>query len=100
MVWVLELSTLLSIEVIINLLSGKVSCMEVNRKFPLALDLLGKGLPSGVTLNNYSPILPPSVSTNITSTSSFLQYTSSDSTPNSLWKGTRSDNIVVKGYYF
>jgi len=79
--YVLGLSTLLSVEVAINLISQELSCMELDRKIPLTLDLPSKGLPNGTTLNKYSPFISPCVLINITSNASLLRYTSLDCTP-------------------
>ena len=73
--------------------------MEFCRKFILTLDPPGEGLPNLSTLNKYPPFILPDVSINITSITSLLQYTSPDGTLNSLWKGTLSDNIVVKDHF-
>ena len=96
---IMGLHTLLSIGAAINLLYGERSCSELNRKFPLTLDPPNKDLPGGTTLNKYSPFTLPSVSTNITSTTSLLQYISFDDASNLLWKSISSDNIVVKDHF-
>ena len=96
---VLGLPTLLSIGVAIILLSRENSYTELNRKFPLTLDPPNKCLPDGTTLNKYSPLIQPEVSTNITSTTSLFQYTYSDGTPNPLRKDIPSEKIVVKEHF-
>ena len=53
----LGLPTPLSMETSINLLSGKISCIWLNRKFLLTLYPPGKELPNGTTLNKYSPFI-------------------------------------------
>ena len=90
---VLGLPTLLSIGADIYLLSGELMCTELDRTFPLTLHPPGTGLPAGATLNRYSSSIPPSVLTNITSTTSLVQYTSSDGF-------ILSDYIFVKDQFF
>ena len=97
---ILGLSILLTFGVAINLVSGELFCTEINRKFLLTLYPSGKGLLDGTTLNKYSPFSPPGNFTNITSTTSLLQYTFVDGVLNPLSKGTPSNNIVVKDSFY
>ena len=83
----------------INLISEELACTELDRTFPLTLDPPSKGLPDGAILIRHSSSIPPGVSKNLTSATSLVQYTPSDGSPNSLWKGTPSDNIVTKDFF-
>ena len=62
---VLGLPTLLERGADINLVKGLLSCIELNRDFPLELQPPGKGLAAGASLNHYSPTFPVSVPSNI-----------------------------------
>ena len=58
----------------IGLVSGSLSCKELNREFTLDLQPLGKSLPEGTTLNYYTHTIPLTVSTNL------LHHTSTEGT--------------------
>ena len=60
---VLGLPTLLAMGVSIGLVSGSLSCKELNREFSLDLQPPDKGLPESATLNYYTHTIPLSVST-------------------------------------
>ena len=62
---VLGLPTLLAMGADINLAKGLLSCIELNRYFPLDLQPPGKGLPEGASLNHYSPTVLTSVPSNM-----------------------------------
>ena len=49
----------------IGLVSGALSCKELNREFPLDLQLPRKGLPEGEILNHYTHTISLAVSTNL-----------------------------------
>ena len=55
---VLGLPTLLVMNADINLVKGLLSCIELNRDFPLDFQIPDKGLPKGASLNHYSPTVP------------------------------------------
>ena len=91
---VLVLPTLLAMGASIGLASGLLSCIELNREFPLDLQPPGKGLPEGATLNHYTNAIPHSVSNNI------LQHTSADGDCHTTCHSTPSDHIHVTDHFF
>ena len=84
----------------INLVKGLLSCIELNRDFPLELQPPGKGLPQDVSLNHYSPTIPVSVPSNLSHANSLLHHTSADGIPQPDSSHTPSDNILVTDYLF
>ena len=84
----------------INLVKGLLSCIELNRDFPLDLQPPGKGLPEGASLDHYSPTIPTSVLSNKQPTSSILHHTSAEGIPQIESSPTPSDNILVTDYFF
>ena len=58
---VLGSPTLLAMGTDINLVKCLLSCIELNRDFPLELQPPGKDLSEGTSLNHYSPTIPLSV---------------------------------------
>ena len=97
---VLVLPTLLATGADINLVKGLLSCIELNRYFPLDLQPPGKGLPEGASLNHYSPTIPTSVPSNMKFTTSLLHHTSAESIPQTESSPTPSDNILVTDHFF
>ena len=73
---VLGLPTLLAMGADINFVKGLLSCIELNRDFPLELQPPGKGLPEGASLNYYSPTISVSVPSNLSHANSLLYHTS------------------------
>ena len=96
---VLGLPTLLAMGANINLVKGLLSCVELNRDFPLDLQPPGKGLPEGAALTQYSPTVPTSVPSNMPLTTSLLHHTSSEGIPQHSLP-TPSDNILVTDHFF
>ena len=98
---VIRLPTLLVMGVdIINLIKGILSCIELNRDFPLELQPSGKGLPEGDFLNHYSPTVPVSVPYNLSHANSLLHHTSAESIPQPNCSHTPSNNILVTDHFF
>ena len=96
---VLGLPTLLAMGANINLVKGLLSCVELNRDFPLDLQPPGKGLPEGASLNQYSPTVSTSIPSNMPLTTSLLHHTSSEGIPQHSVP-TPSDNILVTDHFF
>ena len=71
---VFGLPTLLAMGATIGLVSGSLSCKELNRKFPLDLQPQRKGLPEGSSLNHNTHTILLIVSTNV------LHHTSAEGT--------------------
>ena len=84
----------------INLVKGLLSCIELNRDFPLELQPHGKGLPEGTSLNHYSPTIPVSIPSNLSHVNSLLHHTSAEVFPQPDSSHTPSDNILVTDPFF
>ena len=91
---VLGLPTILAMGVSIVLVSGLLSCTELNREFSLDLQPPGNGLPEGATLNHYTHNIPLTVSTNL------LYHTSIKGTSHLVYQSTPSNHIHVTDHAF
>ena len=89
----------LAMSTAIDLVSGLLSCVELNRTFPLELHLLGKDFPNGTNLNHCLPIIPLSVFTNTTFNNYILHCTSIEGASHSLYLSTSSNNILVPDHF-
>ena len=96
---VLGLPTLLGIGADVNFVKALLSCIEVNRSFPLELQPPGKGLPECASFNHYSPTIPSIAPTNLTHTNSLLYYTSVGGISQPVCLNTPSDNILVTDHF-
>ena len=85
---ILGLPSLLAMGAAIDLVSGLLSRVELNHKFPLELHPSGKGLPCGASFDHYPPTISPCVSTSITSYDYILYYTSAKGDPHPLCPNT------------
>ena len=97
---VLGLLTLLAMGADINLVKDLLSCIELNRDFPLDLQPPGKGLTAGASLNHYSPTIPTSVPSNKQLTTSLLHHISAESIPQTESLSSTSNNILVTDHSF
>lgn len=97
---VLGLPILLAMGAEIDLVKGVLSYIELNRSFPLDLQPPEKWLPEDATLNHYSHVISPTGSTNITSNSSILHYTSAKIISLPLCLNIPSNNILVTNHFF
>ena len=91
---VLRLPTILAMGVSNGLVSGLLSCTELNREFSLDLQPPGNGLPEGATLNHYTHTITLTVSTNL------LYHTSTKGTSHFVYQSTPSNNIHVTDHFF
>ena len=97
---ILGLPMHLAMEADINLVKSLLSCIELNRDFPLELQPPGKGLPEGTSLNHYSPTVPVSVPSNLSHADSLLHHTSAEGIPQPDSSHTPSANILVTDNFF
>ena len=92
---VLGLPTLLALGGLINLVNGKFIRFEIDRTFPLTLDLPGKDLPEGTVFDNNTSTIPHGVLTNVKPNPSLLHYTSTEGNAIHHNAPTYSENIIV-----
>lgn len=97
---VLGLPTLLAMGSDINLVKGLLSCIELNRDFPLDLQPPGYDLPECASLNHYSHTVSTSVPSNMQLTTSLLHHTSAEGIPQHESSPTPSDSILVTDHFF
>ena len=97
---VLGLPTRLAMGADINLVKGLLSCIELNRDFPLELQPPGKGLPEGTSRNHYSPTISVSVPSNLSYANSLLHHTSTEGISQPDSSHIHSDNILVTDHFF
>ena len=84
----------------IDLVKILLSCIELNRSFPLDLQPLDKGFPEDTSLNYYSHTIPSEATTSTTNIISMLCYTLVEGNHRPLCLITPSDNIIFTDHFF